>query len=528
MEGSEIADAVRETRLGSKKSFEEGEADPVPRRKMAELFVSVDDFETRAAVLEGGELVEIYIERTDEPSIVGNVYLGRVRDILPGMQAAFVDIGLERNAFLYVDEVVFPEEEADSPSPPIQHLLKAGQDLLVQVIKEPMAGKGARVTTQITLPGRYLVLLPQADFVGTSRRLPEEERQRLKELCEGIRPRNVGLVARTAAGEAGREDLVRDLKRLMKLWKTMNRRLAAAAPVELIYKEPELAIRIVRDMFSKEIMRLVVDHEKVFAKIHGYVKKVAPELSGRLILHKESLPLFDKYNVNQGIDAALRRKIWLRSGGYVAIDATEALTAIDVNTGKYVGKKSLEETIFRTNLEAASEIVRQLRLRDIGGIIVIDFIDMENPKNRDEVFRVFNEALLADRTKTHVTEISRLGLLEMTRKNVAQGLQEFLGRTCPTCSGTGEVFSEATSAIQSFRLIQKTARTREAEAFLFRLNPASARFLQQKKKLANGILKMEKPVYVLSDPECPADKPELIAEGTKKQVAAEARAASAV
>ncbi|MCL5292907.1 MAG: Rne/Rng family ribonuclease [Actinobacteria bacterium] len=489
--------------------------------KTKELMISTDNFETRVAVLEDRKLVEIYIERTDATSIVGNIYLGRVRDILPGMQAAFIDIGIERTAFLYVGEIVYPKEEVDQPAPPIQHLLKQGQDILVQVIKEPMDAKGARVTTEITIPGRYLVLLPFSDFVGISRRLDDDERARLREIVEVVKPMDMGLIVRTAAAAASEDDLKDDVRRLVTLWNKINRRAKSTTPVKLIYSEPELAIRIVRDLFSADYRRLSIDDVRTFNKVKGYLEQTSPELVRKVEYYSERLPLFDKYNINDEIDAALRRKVWLRSGGYITIDDTEALTAIDVNTGKFVGKTSLEETIFKTNLEAAEEVVRHLRLRDIGGIIVIDFIDMAKQSNREEVFRVLNEALAKDRTKSRVIEISKLGLVEMTRKNVAQNLQEFLGETCAWCGGTGRVLSKKTTAIQVFRMIREAALLREAEAFLYKINPLVLDFFEDHGKLKDDKLKVDVPeklVYVVSDETVPIGQAEMLREGSRREV----------
>lgn len=482
--------------------------------------ISVDDFETRAAVLEDRELVEIYLERREAPSIVGNIYLGRVKDILPGMQAAFIDIGVGRNAFLYVEEIVFPRESEDESMPPIQHLLKPGQDILVQVIKEPMDSKGARVTTQVTLPGRYLVLLPYSDFVGASRRLPDEERHRLKEICAQIKPRNKGLIARTAAEGATLEDLREDVKRLLLHWRKISRKVKSSAPVQLIYQEPQLTLRMVRDLFSDEFRRLVVDSKDEYQQIIEFLESTEPELARKAELYTERLPLFDKYNINQDIENAMKRKVWLRSGGYISIDHTEALTAIDVNTGKYVGKTTLEQTIFKTNLEAAVEVVRQLRLRDIGGIIVIDFIDMQDFANREEVFRVLNEALATDRTKTRVIEISKLGLVEMTRKNVSQGLLDHQAETCPCCHGLGVILTDATIGMQMYRQIKRVAATHISESFIFRVNPRGKEFLERKGKLTGHVLYLDwgKRAHLVFDASVPVGKVEMLEEGTEAQM----------
>jgi ribonuclease G len=485
-----------------------------------DLMISVDDFETRAAVLEDRSLVEIYMERREAPSIVGNIYLGRVKDILPGMQAAFIDIGIGRNAFLYVDEIVYSKGSEDEAVPPIQHLLKPGQDILVQVIKEPMDAKGARVTTQITLPGRYLVLLPYSDFVGASRRLPDEERQRLKEVCEEIKPRGKGLIARTAAEGATLTELREDVKKLLLHWRKINRKVKGANPVQLIYQEPQLALRIVRDQFSDDFGRLIIDDKNDHESIIDFLKSIDPALSERVELYTDRLPLFDKYNINQDIENAMKRKVWLRSGGYISIDHTEALTAIDVNTGKYVGKTTLEQTIFKTNMEAAEEVVRQLRLRDIGGIIVIDFIDMQDQTNRDEVFRVLNAALAADRTKTRVIEISRLGLVEMTRKNVSQGLLEFQAELCPHCHGLGVVLSDTTIGAQVYRQIKKIAATHSAESFIFKANYRGMEVLDKKGKLTDHVLDLgwDKRAYIVFDNSMPIGKAEMIEEGSEAKI----------
>ncbi len=491
--------------------------------KTAELMISADDFETRAAVLEDRKLVEIYIERADAPSIVGNIYLGRVKDILPGMQAAFVDIGIERTAFLYVGEIVYPKEEVEQPTPPIQYLLKQGQDILVQVIKEPMNAKGARVTTEITIPGRYAVLLPFSEFVGISRRLDERERSRLKELADRIKPKGMGLIVRTAAAGVGEEDLRADVRRLRALWGKIGRRAKSSTPVRLIYSEPELAIRIVRDLFSADYRRIVIDDARTFNRVKAYLEQTSPELVGRVERYSERLPLFDRYNINDEIEAALRRKVWLRSGGYITIDATEALTAVDVNTGKFIGKASLEETIFKTNLEAAEEVVRQLRLRDIGGIIVIDFIDMARQSDREKVFRALNDALSRDRTKGRVIEISKLGLVEMTRKNVAQSLQEVMGEKCSCCGGIGRVISRESAAIQVYRTIRKAALLKPAEAFLYRINPMAADFFESRGKLKDRRLKIGvagKFVFVVPDEAVAINRTELLREGTRREIEA--------
>jgi len=485
-----------------------------------ELMISTDPYEVRAAVLEDMQLVEIYMERADNPPIVGNLYIGRVKDVLPGMEAAFVDIGIDRNAFLYIKEVVLPEEDIDSVPRKIQHMLKPGQEILVQVIKEPMKNKGARVTTQVTLPGRYVVLIPAGDIVGISRRLDPSERVRLKTLCDRIKPKDMGLIVRTAAQGVGLEELARDLKYLLRLWSTLSRRIKRAKAPQIIHDEPELSVRIVRDIVTMDFKRLWVDDTKEYRKIVAFLKSTSPELERRVRLYQDKLPLFDKYGINDEIKKALRRKVWLRSGGFITIDGTEALTAIDVNTGKFVGKSSLEETILQTNLEAAQEVVRQLRLRDIGGIIVIDFIDMENPHNRDEVFSNLNQALEADRIKSRVIEISRLGLVEMTRKNVSEGLLDYLSGRCSCCNGTGKLISDEAQSIEAGRKIRKMCISGNQEAFLFKVNPKAASFLEGEKKA--NLRKLQaltgKKIFLFGDEGCAIDAVELVREGNRRDV----------
>ncbi len=441
-----------------------------------EMLISHDLDETRVAVVEDRGLVEYYIERAKR-SVAGNAYLGRVKDVLPGMQAAFVDIGLEKNAFLYVDEVVSPEGLEDLPRRDIQSLVRPGQQLLVQVVKDPMGTKGARVTTEITLPGRFLVLMPFSEFVGVSKKLPDEERDRLHEIVTRIAPGDVGVIARTAAAGASERDLVSDLEFLQRLWRRVQHQSREGLAPEVVYTEMDLALRFVRDVFSEDFRRLVVDDRGTYDKIVSFLKKTSPQLVRRVQPYRERISLFDTYGLQPQIDSATQRVVQLPSGGYIAIDPTEALTAIDVNTGRYVGKKDLEDTILRTNLEAADEVVRQLRLRDIGGIIVIDFIDMEDQFHRMEVFRSFQRALERDRTKTRVMEMSKLGLIEMTRKNVTEGLSGVLMETCPTCHGEGRILSPSTRRLTVERKMRAILAAGRSPAYLLGVNPETYELL---------------------------------------------------
>jgi len=388
-------------------------------------------------VLEGAELVEHYVTESGSTSMAGNIYLGRVQNVLPGMEAAFVDIGRGRNAVLYAGEVSY-DEEVEGGERRIEHVLKPGQSVLVQVTKDPLRGKGARLTAQVSLPGRYLVYVPDGGASGISRRLPDAERERLRKIMKDIRPSEAGVIIRTAAEGASRDELAADLERLKKAWDSIKRKSRRARPPKVLYEEPELLERVVRDVFSPaEFERIVTDSKDVHARINEYFEHVAPDLLDRLALHEGKLPLLEEFHVSEQIQKALERKIWLPSGGYLIIDRVEAMTVIDVNTGKSVGKTNLEETVVGTNLEAAVEIARQLRLRDIGGIIVIDFIDMLLAQNRNEVIRTFQEALAHDKTRSQVFDITPLGLLEMTRKKVSAGLLEAFSEPCPHCEGRG-------------------------------------------------------------------------------------------
>lgn len=397
--------------------------------------------ETRVAVLEEGVLQEIFVGHAQNRSIVGDIYKGKVQNVLPGMEAAFVDIGHSRNALIYVGDI-FIEGPRQRERRDITRILKPGQEIMVQVTKDPMGSKGARLTTYISLAGRYLVLLPQVRTVGISHKLNEEERAKLRKIVEEVRPKDVGLIVRTAARDAETAELRRSLTYLNKVWRQVHRSAEKKRAPAILYQEPELEIKVVRDIMDKTFESILVDSHRSFRQIKHYLKMVAPALPERVIRYSAETPLFEAQGINQQIKDALRREASLPSGGSIVIDNTEALTAIDVNTGKYVGNKSLEETVLRTNIEAVTEIVRQLRLRDIGGIIVIDFIDMNEAKNRRAVLKALNEELEKDRTKTYVVELTKLGLVEMTRKNVSEGLIEAFGETCPACHGRGVVFRE--------------------------------------------------------------------------------------
>ena len=407
-----------------------------------------DDRTTHIGVLEGRSLVEHYVGslEPDDTAIDGNIYLGKVQNVLPGMEAAFIDIGTPKNGVLYRGDVAFDPHDVEESHPRIERLLKNGQSVLVQVTKNPIGAKGARLTQEVSLAGRFVVMVPgQPETYGISKRLPDDERKRLRRVLEGLRPPDAGLIVRTAAEGATDVELRRDVERLRAQWEQISKVAARAKAPSLVYQEPTLVVRVIREEFTKEYRGVVIDDRDLYEEVRGYVEAIAPELAERVEYYdpeEEGLPLYERFHVQEQLLKALDRKVWLPSGGSLIVESTEALTVIDVNTGKNVGRTNLEETVYRNNLEAAEEVARQLRLRDIGGIIVIDFIDMEIRKNRDDVIRAFRDALSRDKTRTQVFDISELGLVEMTRKRVSEGLVESFSSTCPTCQGRGIVFDE--------------------------------------------------------------------------------------
>lgn len=423
---------------------------------MKQLLVSRESLETRVALLEEGRLAELYLERPGFLSLVGNIYRGRVENVLAGMDAAFIDIGLERNGFLYVDEVLTPEIGAGR-SRKITNLLQGGKELLVQVTRDAMGGKGPRLTTQLGLAGRYLVYMPRSVASGVSRRLDDEERERLRSICRELRPDTGGLIIRTAAEGADEEAVARDLRFLQRVWEGVERRAAVSRAPSLVYTEAELAVRAVRDLLGPDFGSVLVDEERLHRRLVNYLRAVAPELARRVDRYEDSVSLFERFGIEGDTKKALVRRVGLPSGGHIVIDHTEAMTVIDVNTGRYVGRRFLEDTTLKTNLEACREIVRQLRLRDIGGIIVIDFIDMTAPVNREAVLAALEAELAQDRTKTYVVEISPLGLVEMTRQNITRGLREVMTRSCSTCGGEGRVISEESALIEVERRLRSLA-----------------------------------------------------------------------
>ncbi|HSC01937.1 MAG TPA: Rne/Rng family ribonuclease [Solirubrobacteraceae bacterium] len=446
----------------------------------------------------GYHVAELYLERRGARSIVGNIYKGRVDNVLGGLEAAFVDIGLEKNGFLHVDEIVLPGVEAPRrgrgsgrENRQITDMLKPGQEIVVQVVKDPLKTKGARLSMDLTIAGRYMVFAPFGEGVGVSRRLDDSERERLRKEAAKLDLKGAGAIIRTAAHGATRADLERELLYLFKLNEVLQKRVAETVAPALVFQEADLSVRVVRDIFSSTFERAIVDDPKQHHRLVSFFTRTAPELVDHVELWEEDQPLFEAFGVEAVLDSTLSRRVDLPSGGYLMIDYAEALTVIDVNSGSFVGRgKSarLEDTITKTNLEAADEVVRQLRLRDIGGIIVIDFIDMARARNRDAVLKALRNALDEDRTKTFVVEISPLGLVEMTRQNVTDGVREIMTRPCPTCDGEGVIRSEETLGLEFERRMRDLAKATDAEALLIQMNPrVSAEFTRDEARVLRQI-----------------------------------------
>ncbi|HZG95809.1 MAG TPA: Rne/Rng family ribonuclease, partial [Mycobacteriales bacterium] len=416
------------------------ESEFLARRESVDRIMLVQQYDdrTQIAVLEDGVLVEHYVTKAQATSYAGNVYLGRVQNVLPSMEAAFVDIGKGRNAVLYAGEVNYDTSALEGRAPRIEQALKSGQEIVAQVTKDPIGQKGARLTSQVSLPGRYMVYVPEGSMTGISRKLPDTERTRLKGILKTLKPDGAGIIVRTAAEGASEEDLTADLDRLKAQWESIEKAAKKGKAPALLHGEPDLVIRVIRDNFNEDFAQLVVSGAGDYDTIHDYLEYLAPDLMPRLQKWVEPTPLFDHHRVNEQLLKAMDRKVWLPSGGSLVIDRTEAMTVVDVNTGKFTGKGgNLEETVTKNNLEAAEEIVRQLRLRDIGGIIVVDFIDMVLESNRELVMRRLKECLGRDRTKHQVAEVTSLGLVQMTRKRISQGLIEAFSETCEHCNGRG-------------------------------------------------------------------------------------------
>ena len=445
-----------------------------------EIIVNVDTRETRIALIEAGKLVELDVER--EERVVGSIYKCKVSNVLAGMDAAFVDIGLERNAFLYVADVLpemddeFPAARREAPRHVrIKDVLKVGQEVLVQVVKGPRGTKGSRVSTRVSLPGRYLVLMPDADNLGVSRKIESDsERDRLKKIGDNIRPLGFGLIIRTEAEGRSDAELRKDLEFLLRMWSQIQEKSTKISAPGLVHQDLSLIYKTIRDVFGSDVNKMIIDSPVDYEKALELIDLIMPRMRSRLVLYDEPEPIFERYAIEAEIESLLRRKVWLHSGGHLAIDSTEALTTIDVNTGKFVGSTSLSDTILKTNLDAASEIARQLRLRDIGGIIVLDFIDMINIKDRQKVVTAFEKELRRDRTRSKISHISPLGLIEMTRKRTGETITELVTEPCPYCQGRGRVESAETVSLAIERELRKLCAESDDEAFLVTAHPEVA------------------------------------------------------
>jgi ribonuclease G len=459
-----------------------------------ELVVSAEPGQTRVALLENGSLVEFLVERPDQRRIVGDVFKGKVTAILPGIQAAFLDIGMEKGAFLHVsdlnpdpDEYDLEEDEESTagrtrgPRIPIEDQLKKGDELLVQVMKEPIGTKGPRVTAQITLPGRFVVLMPGMDHIGVSRKIEDRtERARLRKIIQTHRPEGCGVITRTVGSGEPAEAFERDIAYLHELWKRIQEDAEQAAPPALVHRDMSLTTGLIRDVFSDRFDRLIVDDEGEYERILDYVESISPDLADRIELYEDETPIFDSFEVETEIEKTLHRKVWMKKGGYLCIDQAEALIAIDINTGRYKGKSDQEETIFRCNLEAAKEIPRQLRLRDIGGLVVIDFIDMASEENRAAVLEELRRHLRKDRARTKTFPVSELGLVEMTRQRVGPAMSSYYTVGCPECGGTGHVLSEDSLMARVERVIRRVGRNTMIPRIEVRVHPARADFLLER------------------------------------------------
>jgi ribonuclease G len=469
-----------------------------------QLIVNVSDHETRVALLEDGTIVELHLDRGDDSDVTGNIYKGKVLRVLPGMQAAFVDIGLNQAAFIYVDDVYnndFKEyermfqienEEPDSEDEgnlepealkrrrnfQIEELISEGQEMLIQVVKSPIGTKGARISSNISLPGRFLVLMPTSDHIGISRRIEnEDERERLRSAVRDLRINSYGYIVRTAAEGEPSGKLVSEMSFLDNLWKNIQKKFEKAPTPSLLHQEISVSLRAVRDLLIHEVEKVVIDSKATYDAVLSFLDIYMPALKDHVVLYEGTEPLFDAYNLEGDISRALKRKVWLKSGGYITIEHTEALVAIDVNTGRYVGKHNLEETILETNLEALKEIAYQIRLRDIGGIIIIDFIDMDKKSNQEKVFNALNEALLRDKSKTHVLPMSEMGLIQMTRKRTREPLTRIMCEPCYYCDGEGYIISKQSICYSIYREILRESQDMEGVRLTLRANPQIAELL---------------------------------------------------
>ncbi|RJR27422.1 MAG: Rne/Rng family ribonuclease [Candidatus Latescibacterota bacterium] len=464
------------------------------RAAKTQILINFTPREVRIAIMEDRELVEFLIEREDSRRTVGDVYLGRVTAVIPGIQAAFVDIGQEKAAFLHVSDVatgaidpeLIDEDDRDTQKrgelPPIENLLKKGQDILVQVRKEAIGTKGPRISSEISLPGRYAVLMPGLDHIGVSKRIDDRrERSRLKQIVKKYRPEGAAIIVRTAGEGVSEEQLRDDIKYLEKLAAELKEKRERASPPAIIHEDVDLTIFALRDILTEEVESIIVDNRVEFERLREYLRTFAPDVANRMRLYEEKTPIFDFYDIESDIEKILESKIWLKKGGYIVIEHTEALVTIDVNTGRFVGKRDQEETILETNLLAAKEIARQLRLRDIGGIIVVDFIDMETEENRRKVYNEFRNLLRKDRSRVRVYPMSDLGIIEVSRKRVRPSLLHYFSEECPYCSGRGKVLSLESMAMKIEQWIRRIGARKKERGILFKLNPVIGLYLREER-----------------------------------------------
>lgn len=482
--------------------------------------------EKRAAVLEEGQIEDVFLEQDIYDQIAGNIYRGKVRDVLPGMQAAFVDIGIDRNAFLHINDLypLLDEERIElwkNNKLSVQEILKPGQEIMVQVIKESIGSKGPKATCKISLPGRYFVLMPFESRINISRKITDTQaREKLKSITTELLKNQFGVIIRTNSVGREKRELEKDLEYLIQIWKSVLKDYQGLKALSLVYRHAGLIMQVVRDYISTDIEKVVIDDEKEYDYIVNLLERIAPNLKNRVYLYEREIPIFVNYNIERELTKVLNRKVWLNSGGYIIIDKTEALVSIDVNTGKYTGKKNLQETVFRTNLEAAKEIARQLRIRDIGGIIIIDFIDMELKEHQEKVLEVFERELNKDKTKTALLGLTKLGLVEMTRKKVREGFSELMQKECPYCHGSGMVISESSMALKIIRdLIELIARERFS-AILLEVHPKVAAVLigagGDKLKELEEELNLD--IYISGNDELHIEKYNIISKGSKEEL----------
>jgi ribonuclease G len=512
-----------------------------------EMIISSSAHETRVAILEDDQVAEIFIERERQRGVVGNLYKGRVSKVLPGMQSAFVDLGLERDGFLYVSDVADTFEELDKfesdeddpkanarqgrngrerdpkrPDPKIEELLKEGQEIIVQIAKEPLGTKGARLTSHATMPGRFLVFMPTVDHVGVSRKIDSrEERGRLRGIVREFREQTGfagGVIIRTAAAARPKDDILSDLNYFHKIWTEIRQKSETSRAPAVVYQEQSLVAKLLRDLLTDDYTAIRIDNEEEYRKILEMVERFMPTLAPRVRLYDKEFPIFEEYGVQQEIDRALRSKVWLKSGGSIVINQTEALVAIDVNTGRYVGKKSagrLEDTILKTNLEAVKEIIRQIRLRDLGGIIVLDFIDMEDKKNRQRVYQTVEQELRRDRAPSKALQVSDFGLVIITRKRVKQSLERVLTEPCPYCAGSSVIKSSSTICYEILAEVKNISGDLDGQSLMLRVNPDIARALREEERAVFKELKQTvgKDVILKSDVQLHHEQFDLMAIG---------------